>query len=53
MEEGKIKLTFRQNSGSQFEAVIDAKFTVRELKEAIISQAGYSAEEMRLIFKGK
>jgi len=52
MEEGKIKLTFRQNSGSQFEAVVAAKSTVRELKESIVSLAGYSADEMRLIFKG-
>jgi hypothetical protein len=53
MEEGKIKLTFRQSSGSQFEAVVNGKSTVRELKEAIVAQAGYSADEMRLIFKGK
>lgn len=53
MEEGKIKLTFRQNSGSQFEAIVAAKSTVRELKESVVSQAGYSADEMRLIFKGR
>lgn len=52
MEEKKIKLTLRQNSGAQFEIEVTAKGTVRDLKEASVEKAGISADEMRLIFKG-
>lgn len=50
----KIKLTLRQNSGTQFEVEVDPKATVKELKIACQDlSGGISAEEMRLIFKGK
>ena len=48
-----IKVTIRQNSGAQFEVQVDPKGTVKDLKEACAPQAGISAEEQRLIFKGK
>ena len=53
MDEKKIKITLRQNSGSQFDIEVNGKGTVRELKEACVEKAGITAEEMRLIFKGK
>jgi hypothetical protein len=34
MEEKKVKLTIRQNTGSQFDVEVDQKATVKELKEA-------------------
>ena len=52
MEEVKIKITIRQNSGQQFEVQINPKAAVKELKEACAEQAGIPAEEQRLIFKG-
>lgn len=48
-----IKITMRQNSGTQFEVEVDAKGTVFNLKEACASKAEIPAEEQRLIFKGK
>ena len=52
MEEQKVKLTIRQNSGSQFEVEADKKQSVKELKELCVEKAGIPAEEQRLIFKG-
>ena len=52
MEENKVKLTIRQNSGSQFEVEVNPKQTVKELKEACVEKAGIPADEQRLIFKG-
>ena len=53
MEEKKIKVQLRQNSGAQFDIEVNGKGTVRDLKEACVEKAGISADEMRLIFKGK
>ena len=53
MEDTKIKLTIRQNSGSQFEVEINSKATVKDLKEQFSEKASIPAEEQRLIFKGK
>jgi ubiquilin len=53
MAEATIKVTIRQNSGAQFDVQVNPKGTVKDLKEACASQAGISAEEQRLIFKGK
>lgn len=53
MAENMIKITLRQNSGQQFDVEVSAKGTVRDLKEACSGPAGISAEDMRLIFKGK
>ena len=53
MEDTKIKLTIRQNSGSQFEVEINSKATVKDLKEQCSEKASIPAEEQRLIFKGK
>ena len=53
MEEKTIKVTLRQNSGSQFDIEISSKGTVRDLKEACVEKAGISADEQRLIFKGR
>jgi ubiquilin len=53
MEENMIKITLRQNSGSQFDIEVNSKGTVRDLKEACVEKAGIPADEMRLIFKGK
>jgi hypothetical protein len=47
-----IKVNIRQNSGVTFEVTVSPTATVKELKEACASQAGISAEEQRLIFKG-
>lgn len=52
MEEKTIKITIRQNNATQFEVSISSKATVRELKEACAPQAGMTADEQRLIFKG-
>lgn len=49
----KIKLTLRQNSGSQFDVEVDPTATIKELKQACQDGAGMPADEMRLIFKGK
>jgi hypothetical protein len=51
MEEKKIKLTIKQTS-STFEVEVDAKATVRGLKEACAEKSGISADDQRLIFKG-
>lgn len=53
MEEKQIKITMRQNSGQQFEVSVNGKGTVKDLKEASVAGSGISAEDMRLIFKGK
>ena len=47
-----IKVTIRQNSGTQFNVQVSPKGTVKDLKEACAEQAGITAEEQRLIFKG-
>jgi translation initiation factor 2 beta subunit (eIF-2beta)/eIF-5 len=47
-----IKVNIRQNSGTTFEINVDPKSTVADLKKACAEQAGISAEEQRLIFKG-
>lgn len=52
MEDKKIKLTIRQNTGSQFEVEVPIKSSVKELKEACADKAGIPTEEQRLIFKG-
>ena len=52
MEEKNVKLTIRQNSGSQFEVEVKSKASVKELKEACVEKAGIPADEQRLIFKG-
>lgn len=49
-----LKLTLKQNSGSQFDVQIkEAGSTVLDLKQACAEKAGITAEEMRLIYKGK
>lgn len=48
-----IKVNIKQNSGQQFEVEVSEEATVRELKEASAEQAGVSADEQRLIFKGR
>ena len=53
MEENMIKITLRQNSGTQFDIEVNSKGTVRDLKEACVEKAGIPADEMRLIYKGK
>ena len=53
MEDKKVKLTIRQNSGSQFEVEVSQTATVKELKEACVEKAAIPADEQRLIFKGK
>lgn len=52
MEEQKINITMRQNSGSQFDVEVSQKATVKELKEACVEKSGIPADEQRLIFKG-
>jgi hypothetical protein len=52
MEEKNIKITIRQNNATQFDITISSKALVKELKEACANQAGMTAEEQRLIFKG-
>ncbi len=47
-----IKVTIKQNSGTQFDVEVEATITVKELKEACATQANVPAEEQRLIFKG-
>jgi hypothetical protein len=53
MEEKNIKITIRQNNATQFDITISSKASVKDLKEACAPQAGMTAEEQRLIFKGK
>ena len=50
-----LKLTLKQNSGQQFDVQIKAAgSTVADLKVACAEKAGgISAEEIRLIYKGK
>ena len=48
-----IKVTIKQNSGTQFDVEVEATVTVKELKEACAEKAGVPADEQRLIFKGK
>jgi ubiquilin len=48
-----IKVTIRQNSGQQFDVTVAPTATVKELKVACQEGSGISADEMRLIFKGK
>lgn len=53
MEGNLIKITLRQNSGTQFDVTVSSKGTVRDLKDACVEKASLSADEQRLIFKGK
>jgi ubiquilin len=54
MEAAKIKVILRQSSGDQFEVEIPANASVKDLKEECAKkQTAITADEMRLIFKGK
>jgi hypothetical protein len=53
MEEKTIKVTIRQNNATQFDVEITNKATVRDLKEKCSTQANMTADEQRLIFKGR
>ena len=53
MEEKKIKITIKQNSGQQFDVEVNQKGNVRDLKEACAEHSGIAADDQRLIFKGK
>ena len=49
-----LKLTMKQNSGQQFDVQIKQEgSTVLDLKLACAEKAGITAEEIRLIYKGK
>ena len=48
-----IKVTIKQNSGTQFDVEVEPSITVKELKEACAAQANVPADEQRLIFKGR
>jgi len=45
MAEGLIKVTIRQNSGSEFSVSVDPKGTVKQLKEVCSAQAGMTVDE--------
>lgn len=45
MAEGDIKLTIRQNNGTQFEVTVNAKASVKELKGACVDQSEIPADE--------
>lgn len=45
MEEQKLKITIRQNSGAQFEVEVPKTSIVKDLKEACAAQAGIPADE--------
>lgn len=54
MENASIKLSIRLSSGDSFDVEIGANATVKDLKEQCASkQDAITADEMRLIFKGK
>lgn len=48
----KLKITIKQNSGTQFDVEVDSNATVKEFKEVVAVPAGIPADEIRLIFKG-
>ena len=53
MVEDKVTLKIRQGSGEQFEVQVVKDCTIAELKTACEEGSKLSADNMRLIFKGK